>query len=184
VNSTFCPAVLLPTYKLADPFSRGLPWGAVGLPGCQIPPRHERPVWVAARWDALLHATLLWACREAAAYTRERGEAHRSEETECVDVLVGLPPLNAKSLVAFISAPAGVLQTARQNQRPERTTQCQRCSYSNTYTQSKAWKRVANTMIVSVVQERITQLELDIQNTRNNMRATFWFHQSALTMPF
>lgn len=35
---------------------------------------------------------------------------------------------------------------------------------------------------VCVVQARITQLELEIKNTRNNMRATFWFNQSHFTL--
>lgn len=40
------------------------------------------------------------------------------------------------------------------------------------------------TLTVCVVQVRITQLELEIKNTRNNMRATIWFNQSALSLLF
>lgn len=71
--------------KPADHLSEGLPWGAVGLPGCQIPPRAERSDGLAARRDpdptvdVLLHPTLLRTCGETAAADRERGEARGHE---------------------------------------------------------------------------------------------------------
>lgn len=85
-------SVLLLLYKPADRLSWGLPWGAAGLPGRQIPQRGERSVGVAARWDpdpavdVLLHSTLLRTRRETAAYHRERGEAwiHQICRGECV----------------------------------------------------------------------------------------------------
>lgn len=102
-------SVLLLLYKPADRLSWGLPWGAAGLPGRQIPQRGERSVGVAARWDpdpavdVLLHSTLLRTRRETAAYDRERGEAwiHQICRGECVfaNALARVSPLPAKKLV-------------------------------------------------------------------------------------
>lgn len=104
-------------YKPADRLSWGLPWGAAGLPGCQIPQRGERSVGVAARWDpdpavdVLLHPTLLWTCRETAAYNRERGEAWinqicTGEYCLCAfaNALARVSPLPAKKLVFHFSS--------------------------------------------------------------------------------
>lgn len=202
--------------------SWGLPWGAAGLPGRQIPQRGEWSVGVAAgrdpdpTVDVLLHPTLLRTSRETTTYDRKRGEVRIAfAETLCFLCADALAAFSSSYPLLFFFFKFQLLQAFYRQQDEIRglreqlnhkdvSIQTQSHSQPSKKLSPKKKKKNTTTAVsiiaslgsikskrhlgglqwlnVSVVQVRITQLELEIKNTRNNMRATFWSNQSDLTL--
>lgn len=165
---------------MAHQSSSGLPPGATLLPGRQIPPRAERPDGVAARWDPAgpaMHATLLRTLRKTATNHQGRGETparvRRSETGRLWWVLTCCSL--SQLLQAFYQQQEEIRELREQLQHKDVSIwdvltsllMCLGCDWQN------------QTRLSLLFQATITQLELKIKNTRNNLRATFWLDQSA-----